>query len=298
MVVYSIKELESASGIRAHTIRMWEKRYNLLNPKRNKVNQRVYTEADLKKLVQISYLLKSGHKISKVACLPDDQIEHMTADVQNIGYDFDTRSEMIMLAIMDLDEIRFKKIFAASAREKGIEFALEGLIFPILGRMNFMIITGALKKVHEHFIIHHTRSMIMQEIDKLKRITSKYCSCILLYQIKDGFEDLTTTYLQYLASESCVKIINIGSKASLEDLMDASAICKPDYLLTFYNPILNSQNFEEFVQQFASIPRNISILIYTPPNFSPPVALENNFKLLNGLEDFQAFLTNLKTKPA
>ena len=74
MAVYSIKELEKLSGIKAHTIRIWEKRYQLLSPERTDTNIRFYSDDDLKKILNVSLLNGHGFKISKIAQFDDDQI--------------------------------------------------------------------------------------------------------------------------------------------------------------------------------------------------------------------------------
>jgi DNA-binding transcriptional MerR regulator len=296
MVVYSIKELESASGVKAHTIRIWEKRFNLFNPERNDGNRRRYKEDDLHKLVQIAFLIKNGYKISKIASFSPPEIDHLTLELKGMGHDFDSKKEMMMLSILDLDENRYKKILDSCTRDNGLEFALEKMIFPLLNKINILKISGTFKKVHECFIVHHTKRKIIQASEELESKINHHSSCILLYLPKEGHEELTSLYLQYLAKKWKIKLVSLGTEIDLTDLKDASVICRPGYILSFYNPAFSNKSFGEFVKQFKADAFNQKIVVYIPGDFNLQEEYVDDVKILKGKTQFESFLKQLQEK--
>ncbi|HSG68588.1 MAG TPA: MerR family transcriptional regulator, partial [Bacteroidales bacterium] len=108
---YSIKDLERITGIKAHTIRIWEKRYNIVNPMRSDTNIRHYCDDDLKRLLNISMLVKNGHKISRVAGLDGQELAQKVLELNNVhAPDKSVQIESLIIAMIDLDEERFEKV--------------------------------------------------------------------------------------------------------------------------------------------------------------------------------------------
>ena len=294
MVVYSIRELESASGVKAHTIRIWEKRFDLFHPERNNSNRRRYHEDDLQKLVQVAFLIKSGYKISKIAGLTPVEMDQTIIEVKGMGHDFDTKKEMMMLAILDLDENRFKKILDSCIKDQGLEFALEQMIFSLLKRVNILKILGTFKNVHECFILHHTTRKIIQATEELESKINNHCCCILLYLPKEGKEELTSLYLQYLSKKWKINLVCLGRDIDISDLKDASAICRPGYILSYYNPAFSNKSFPEFVNQLRTEVSDQKIIIYIPSDFNLKEKYIDGVQILKGKDHFEKFLKELK----
>ena len=129
---YSIRELERLSGIKAHTIRIWEKRYNVVQPKRTNTNIRYYSETDLKKLLNIAILNRQGWKISEIARLNNDDLSDKVMKFTYNSKDLESQIEKLVIAMVDLDEAKFDHILSNAIMHDGFEQTIIKLIFPNL----------------------------------------------------------------------------------------------------------------------------------------------------------------------
>ena len=165
---YSIKDLEHLSGIKAHTIRIWEQRYRLFTPQRTDTNIRYYTDRDLKLLLNVSLLKDNGFKISKIADMPYDEIVKEVAGISDRFGD-DEQIATLTLAMIDMDEVRFEKVMANNILKRGFENTMKKLIFPFLHRIGVLWMTGSIVPAQEHFISNLIRQKIVTAIDSLER---------------------------------------------------------------------------------------------------------------------------------
>src|SRR3954466_13399514 len=129
---YSIKDLERLSNIKAHTLRIWEQRYGMLTPQRTNTNIRYYTDAELRYILNVSLLNQNGYKISKIALLTRDEIEREVKRITNSRSDHESQINAMVLAMMDLNETGFTKIFNDVIMRLGFEEAVMQIVFPFL----------------------------------------------------------------------------------------------------------------------------------------------------------------------
>jgi len=152
LVEYTIKDLEKLSGIRAHTIRIWEKRYGILSPGRTNTNRRRYNDDDLRKLINISILNRSGFKISKIASMSFREIEDKVSFIFQDVNQTDTQIESLMIAMINLDELSFNELINRSILNRGFEDTFTGIVFPFLKRVGVLWVTGSITPAQEHFV--------------------------------------------------------------------------------------------------------------------------------------------------
>jgi MerR family transcriptional regulator, light-induced transcriptional regulator len=131
MVAYSIKDLENLSGVKAHTLRIWEKRYGIICPARTETNIRYYREQDLQKILNISLLNRHGIKISKIANLSNDELKAKVAEVVQVGSAFEDQLDSLMMAMFDLEEAKFNLILDHQIEVKGYEQTMEKVVYPL-----------------------------------------------------------------------------------------------------------------------------------------------------------------------
>src|SRR5512145_871377 len=165
MGAYTIRELENLSGIKAHTIRIWEKRYGLIAPQRTSTNIRTYCESELKKLLNISILNRNGLKISKIAQLSSDEINDRinkyTLDI--IGTE--SQMENLTLSMIDMDEHRFEQVFAKSVIKFGFEEAVIKVLYPFFVKIGLMWQTDSVYATQEHFITNLVKQKLFVALD-------------------------------------------------------------------------------------------------------------------------------------
>ncbi|MDX5348515.1 MAG: MerR family transcriptional regulator, partial [Hymenobacteraceae bacterium] len=165
MAHYSIKELEHLSGVKAHTIRIWEQRYNLLHPKRTETNIRYYTDADLKLLLNIALLNQRGFKISRIAKMSEQELRQEVLKLTDTADGYDAQISKMLLAMIELDEEQFDKIFSTVNLQLGFENNIQHVIYPFLERIGILWQTGSINPAHEHFISNLIRQKMVVAID-------------------------------------------------------------------------------------------------------------------------------------
>ena len=152
MVVYSIKDLENLTGIKAHTIRIWEKRYGIIEPRRTNTNIRYYLEEDLKKIMNIALLNRNGYKISKIAKLQNNDIHSIAAKLTDVDKTFENQLDGLTLSVLELNEDNFLKIFNANISQNGFKQTMLDVIYPLLDKLGMMWMTGSIEPIHENFV--------------------------------------------------------------------------------------------------------------------------------------------------
>ena len=149
---YSIKELECLSGIKAHTLRIWEKRFNLLNPERTDTNIRYYSDEDLKKILNVSILTLSGVRISEIATFTDEELAKAVVDINNEEIRNLKRVNELIICMNELDEERFHQLYEKYVKTIGFEKTMLEIIYPYLEKVGILWLGGEVQAVSEHLI--------------------------------------------------------------------------------------------------------------------------------------------------
>jgi len=164
---YSIRDLEQLTGIKAHTLRIWEKRYGVVIPKRTPTNIRYYTDEDLKKLLNISILNRHGFKISNIANLENEDLGKKIISITNKSFDSDSNIENLIISMIELDEGKFEKILTTLIINLGFEDAFIKVLMPFFEKIGVLWQIGTINPAQEHFITNLIRQKIIVAIDGL-----------------------------------------------------------------------------------------------------------------------------------
>lgn len=138
MIRYSIKDLEKLTGIKAHTIRIWEKRYQLIEPERTSTNIRYYSDNDLKKLLNVSILNRNGLKISNIVNMGNEEINERIIEISETTYDHDNQIEQLIVAMIDFDEVRFERVLTTSIIKSGFDDTVINLLYPFFEKIGIL----------------------------------------------------------------------------------------------------------------------------------------------------------------
>jgi DNA-binding transcriptional MerR regulator len=248
VAVYSIKDLENLSGIKAHTLRIWEQRYNLIQPSRTKTNIRYYEDHQLRLILNIALLNRNGFKISKIASMSPDEIADKVTAIAEINFSHDTQVDALSLAMMDLDEMQFDKLLSTHTKQHGFEQTMLNLVFPFLDRLNLLWLTGSVNPVHEHFITNLIRQKIIAAIDSEPLVQGRDTRKFLLYLPEDEKQELILLFMHYLLKTKRHRVIYLGTNISLPDLNTACVACKPDYIFTIINEMLPKHSVKQYIE--------------------------------------------------
>ncbi len=294
MAIYSITDLEKLSGIKAHTIRIWEQRYELIAPNRTKTNIRYYDDDNLKKLLNIALLNKNGIKISKIAEMSAHEISGKVTQFSEIRHGHhDTQLDALTIAMIHLDEPQFSKILAADIDKLGFEQVMMQIIFPFLDRLNLMRFTGSVSPVQENFIGQLLRQKVICAIEKEQMYTGSSAKKFMVFMPQSERQELSFLFLYYLIKIRKHHVIYLGQDIVFNDLKDALSIFVPDFVFTFLNDPPLKMSMQTYVHQLSQIFADSKVLISGFQVVSKDLETPKNVSLLKSLHETLYFLEKI-----
>jgi DNA-binding transcriptional MerR regulator len=234
MATYSIKDLERLSGIKAHTIRIWEKRYGLISPRRSATNIRHYCDSELKKLLNISLLNRNGVKISTLARLSTEEINEKIKQLTYSHRDSETIIEHLTLSMIELDEPRLEKILANAIMQLGFEESIIKVFYPFLIKIGVMWQTGIINPAQEHYISYLIRRKLLVAIDGLLTSNNPDSKKFVLFLPEGEYHELGLLFFYYLIKRRGHQVIYLGQSVPLNDLFETGKLKPLDYLVTAF----------------------------------------------------------------
>ena len=232
MAKYSIKDLERLSGIKAHTIRIWEKRYGLLHPERTDTNIRHYSDADLKRILNVSILNRHGIKISHIASMKEKEMAEKILIISSDTSDYESLIESLLISMVDMDQDKFEKLLSRSIMQLGFEDSILNIVYPFLEKIGILWQTGAINPAQEHFITHLIRQKIIVGIDSVIPANNPSPKHFLLYLPEGELHEMGLLFYSYLIQKRGHKVTYLGQWVPLADMASASTVLNVDYLLT------------------------------------------------------------------
>uniref|UniRef100_UPI00404933F2 MerR family transcriptional regulator n=1 Tax=Gelidibacter sp. TaxID=2018083 RepID=UPI00404933F2 len=257
---FSIKDLENLSGIKAHTIRIWEKRYNLLEPERTDTNIRYYSLSNLQKLLNISYLNGNGYKISKIATIPNDKIPII---VREIAANENTKSHAIntfKLAMLNFDQSLFYNTYEGLIKEKSFQEIFYEVFIPLMTEIGMLWQTDTITPAHEHFITTLIRQKILVNTELLQsKIKHHNKRTFVLYLPDNEIHELGLMFINYEIINKGYHSIFLGSSVPISSLAD---------ILNYYDDVT-------FISYFTVKPEKDIIISYID-DFESSILKNNN----------------------
>jgi DNA-binding transcriptional MerR regulator len=230
--IYSIKDLENITGIKAHTLRIWEKRYQILEPRRTETNIRYYNNDDLKKILNINLLNKGGFKISKIASLKDDEI---TTKANNLLEDKNASESKeinaLIQSIIKLETSEIERILEKGYQEKGILRLYKETITPLLIRMGELWQLSTLNISHEHLFSNTLRKFIIVKTNEVKA-EKQLNKSVLIFLTKGEHHEIPILFYNYFLKSFGWDSIYLGANVPTEDLRLAIIQKNPDLVFT------------------------------------------------------------------
>ena len=257
---YVIKELEQLSGIKAHTIRIWEKRYHLLNPQRTTSNIRYYSDQDLKKIINVAMLHRSGMKISKISPLSEKEISEKVLAFEGKENDKKIPINQLIMAMVDMEEETFEKILSSQILKFGFENTMVEMIYPFLDKIGVLWQTNHVSPAQEHFISNLIRQKIIVAIDALS-LPPPSTSKVLLFLPENEMHELGLLFYHYLIRKKGYRTYYFGQNLPYEDLKEVIRIHNPDMLFTSITCSLKDFTIEDFLHQLVHHFPNQKILV-------------------------------------
>lgn len=229
---YSIKELERLSGIKAHTLRIWEKRYNLFEPDRTETNIRYYSDEDLKKLLNVTILSNSGKKISKIVLLDDEQLKKAVSEVEDEHLVQQKRIDDLIFPMLKFDEDKINSLLESYYEALGVERTFTSVLYPFLEKIGILWLTDEVDPAQEHFITHIIRQKLSVAIENLPS-NSEGSKKVILFLPEGEYHELGLLFFAYLYKKKGVKVYYFGQSAPVSQIKEAAKTIKPNWVLTY-----------------------------------------------------------------
>ncbi len=221
MPTYSIKDLENLTGIQAHTIRIWEQRYNLLSPERTPTNIRIYSDKDLRKLLSVALLNNNGLKISKIANLSDIEIAEAVLQLsEGDDSNLESQIESLKLIMVDMNEAKFEKMFAHLVLQMGFEEAIMNIFIPFFKKLAYLWQTDSVTVAQINFISALYKQKLYVAIDGLPPTEKPKSKKIILFLPKSEWLDNGLIFCNYLAKKRGFQTLYLGASFPVEELPD------------------------------------------------------------------------------
>ncbi len=298
MAVYSIKDLEKLSGIKAHTLRIWEQRYAIIVPKRTKTNIRYYTDEDLRAILNVTVLNKNGFKISKIAAMTPDDRSFKVASLSEKNFEHDTQLDALTISMIEMDEYKFDRIISANIQQLGFERTMIEVIHPFLDKLGVLWLTGSIHPVQENFMSYLIRQKIIVAIDNLPLTLGRNAKKFMLYLPEGENQELSLLFMHYLLRSRNYQVIYIGQNMSIDDLRDAYQIHKPDFIYTMITETFTRQPIAKYLDQLSYHFKDIKIILSGYQAVTQKFTPNFNTIILKNLQDTIDFLEEQKSMPS
>lgn len=246
---FGIKDLENLSNVKAHTIRIWEKRYNLLEPDRTDTNIRKYDLDNLKKLLNVAYLYNAGHKISKIASLDAAQIQALIKNNLN-GIDSKYILNVFKSAMFEFDGELFDETLEKLLEKKSFREVFSEIFVPLLNEMGILWHSGTIDPSHEHFISEKIKHSIIQHSLVNKKVTSKNTQLFSLYLPYQEIHEIGLLYANYELISAGFSTIFLGANIPLESLNHVLKTKTKIIFVTYFTVQPEKDNLEKYLSDF------------------------------------------------
>ncbi|WP_025741488.1 MerR family transcriptional regulator [Aquimarina pacifica] len=252
--VFSIKDLENLCGVKAHTIRIWEKRYNLLSPDRTETNIRTYNLKNLQRLLNVTYLVNSGYKISRISKLSEDEINDY---VKGIVSDSSTKNQAInsfKIAMLNYDLTLFSVTYDKLERKKSFRSIFIDIFIPLLKEIGLLWQTDTISPSHEHFITNLVKQKLLLNIEKLQyNKNTKTDKAFVLFLPENEIHELGLLYIHYETLLHGYKSIYLGSSIPLDNLPSALSFHEKIVFVSYFTIKPEKEHLDTYMQDFESI---------------------------------------------
>ena len=248
---FSIKDLENLSGIKAHTIRIWEKRYNLFQPNRTDTNIRCYDIENLQKLLNVTFLYNNGYKISKISQLGEDKIPSVVRNLVSEQSDNGHVLNSFKMSMMNFDQALFFKTYNALLKEKSFREIFYEDFIPFLNEVGLLWQTDTIKPSHEHFICALIKQKILVNTEKLQFSTpTNNSKTFVLYLPDNEIHELGLMFLNYEILSKGYQAIFLGQSIPIFSLKDLIRLYDNIVFISYFTVQPDKENIMPYLKDF------------------------------------------------
>ena len=260
MVTYSVAQVEALTGIKAHTLRIWERRYDFLDPMRTATNIRYYSDEQLKQLLNFGILVRNGYRVSKLNKMTDEEVyEEVTKVLADPASEASDEMKGLTLSMLEMNEEDFDNIFERQVIRKGFLRTITESIYPFLQYVGVLWTTNKAMVAQEHYISNLIRQKIIAAIERLS-IPQKGSPSIVLFLLEGEEHEIGLLLASFMAKEMGWTVYYLGQGVPVVNIKKVIDIAEPQALMTmFVTPKVNKVNgFIESIMEVNDVPFIVS----------------------------------------
>jgi DNA-binding transcriptional MerR regulator len=291
---FSIKDIENLTGIKSHTLRIWEQRYGIPHPKRTATNIRYYDGDDLKMLLNVSMLNRNGFKISKLTQMSKEELERLAFEKALTDSDADSQVDAMISSMFSLDEPGFDKVLSSHLLRNGLEKTMMELFFPFLKRVGVLWQTGQVNPSYEHFMSNLIRQKMIVAIDGLTVSLKSNPKKFVLFLPENETHELGLLFANFIIRSRGHQSLYLGQNLAYTDLDGLMTQYTPEYLMAVVTATPPKQTVQEFVTKLGErfkkqtvVLTGFQITTHSFLRFTP------NTRVINSLADFVNFVDGI-----
>ncbi len=258
---YSIKDLEHLTGVKAHTIRIWEQRYNILKPKRTDTNIRYYDSEDLKQMLNIALLNNNGYKISKIAKMSQEEIFEAVLKTIDKNNNYSDQINALTVSMIDLNEAQFEKIMSTNILQLGFEETMMNIIYPFLTKIGFLWQIDSINPAQEHFMTNLIRQKLIVAIDGQFSYQEQYHKKYMLFLPDGELHEISLLFAAYLIKARGNQATYLGQSLPMKDVYEAYKIHKPDFILTVITSSPDIDHVQDYLYELSATFKDTQLLV-------------------------------------
>jgi DNA-binding transcriptional MerR regulator len=292
MDAFTIKDLENLSGIKAHTIRIWEQRYQFLNPSRTDTNIRYYTNEELITLLNIALLNKYGYKISHIDKMKPIEMKERILSLTQSEAQLERIVNELIECMVDLRIEDFESVLDFQITSKGIEKTITQIIFPFLERIGILWVTSRVNPAQEHLVTNIIRQKLIVGIEKTSPALQAN-STALLFLPEGEHHELGILFMYYLLKARGVKVLYLGANVPIKDVLYVADLKTPTFVYTHLTSVANNFNFEKFLTRVGANLPKYSVLVSGLLTQTYKKAVPSNVNLKRSLGEVMDYLSKI-----
>jgi DNA-binding transcriptional MerR regulator len=292
MPSYTIKDLEQISGIKAHTIRIWEQRYGFLQPQRTETNIRTYSADELKVILNVSLLNKYGYKISHIDKMSSAEIEDKIFGLNHLDAEKERVVNALIKDMVSLDMLSFERQLDNYIAQKGVEKTITDIIFFFLERVGVLWITNHINPAQEHLASNIVRQKIILGIEKLPKMHIN-AKLIVLFMPEGEYHEIGLLFVHFLLKSKGYNVDYLGTNVPIVDLKYLTEYKKVDYLYAHITAPTRGFKMNKFMEQLGQINKDIPMILTGQMMQEYKGSVPGNIRVLQSLSETMGFLSSL-----
>jgi len=294
MNTFTIKDIENLTGIKSHTLRIWEQRYGIPQPKRTATNIRYYDDEDLKLLLNVSMLNRNGHKISRLTSLSKQELENLALSLSEVSTDTSIQLESMMGSMFNLDEAAFDRILTSSLLRVGLENTMLELFFPFLKRIGVLWQSGQVNPAFEHFMSNMIRQKVIVAIDGMSIAKKDHAKKFVLFLPENETHELGLLFANYIIRSRGHQTVYLGQNLPYTDVDSIVGQYKSDFIMSVLTLAPTKLTPQNFINKMAiRFPGNTILLTGIQITGNKAIVTPKNVKIIYDFSDFITFINHL-----